>query len=76
VTPKLPAVRAADVVRAAERLGFVFDRQKGSHAVYRRPADGARVVIPMHSGRDLKPKTLAGILDDLGISPGEFRKLI
>jgi predicted RNA binding protein YcfA (HicA-like mRNA interferase family) len=76
VSPKLPAVRAADVVRAAERLGFVFDRQKGSHAVYRRPSDGARAVIPMHAGKDLKPKTLVGILADLGITPDEFRKLI
>ena len=76
MSPKLPVVRANDVVRVAERLGFVFDRQRGSHAVYRRPRDGARVVIPMHSNRDLKPKTLAGILDDLGITPDEFRDLL
>ena len=51
MSPKLPVVRATEVVRVAERLGFVFDRQRGSHAVYRRPTDGARVVIPMHAGR-------------------------
>jgi predicted RNA binding protein YcfA (HicA-like mRNA interferase family) len=76
VTPKLPVVRASDVVRVAQRLRFVFDRQRGSHAVYRRPSDGARDVIPLHSGRDLKPKTLAGILDDLGITPDQLRALI
>jgi len=76
VSPKLPVVRANALVRVVERLGFAFDRQRGSHAVYRRPTDGARVVIPMHAGKDLKPKTLAGILDDLGISPDEFRSLL
>jgi len=30
----------------------------------------------MHTGRDLKPKTLAGILDDLGITADEFRNLL
>lgn len=72
MTPKLPVVRAKDVVRVALQLGFEFDRQRGSHAVYRRPSDGARVVIPMHSGKDLKPKTLAGILDDLGVTQEKF----
>ena len=76
MSPKLPVVRATEVVRVAERLGFVFDRQRGSHAVYRRSGDGARVVIPMHTGKDLKPKTLAATLDDLGISPDEFRYLL
>lgn len=76
MSPKLPVVRAADVVRAAQHLGFVFDRQKGSHAVYLRASDGARIVIPMHSGKDLKPKTLAAILHDLGITPDELRELI
>ena len=74
MSPKLPVVRPRDVVRVAERLGFIFDRQRGSHAVYRPPADGARVVIPMHSGKDLKAKTLAGILDDLSITPEQFRE--
>jgi predicted RNA binding protein YcfA (HicA-like mRNA interferase family) len=35
---KLPAVQARDVVRVAEPIGFVLDRQRGSHAVYYHPA--------------------------------------
>ena len=76
MSPRLPVVRATEVARVAERLGFVLDRQRGSHAVYYRPTDGARVVIPMHAGRDVKPKTLVAILSDLGITPDEFRKLL
>jgi len=36
VTPKLPTATAKDLVRVAERLGFVFRRQRGSHAIYVR----------------------------------------
>jgi predicted RNA binding protein YcfA (HicA-like mRNA interferase family) len=69
---KLPAVRARDVVRVAEALGFQFDRQRGSHAIYYRASDRRRVVIPMHAGKDLKPGTLRGIIADLGVSAEEF----
>lgn len=53
-------------------MGFELRCQSGSHAIYVRPSDGRRVVIPMHSGRDLKPKTLRGIIEDLGVSDEEF----
>ena len=49
---KLPAVRARDLVRVAESLGFVLDRQRGSHAVYYRVSDHRRIVVPMHPGKD------------------------
>jgi predicted RNA binding protein YcfA (HicA-like mRNA interferase family) len=76
VSPKLPVVKAREVVRVATKLGLVFDHQKGSHAVYYREKDKARVVIPMHAGKDLMPKTLAGILDDMGVTPEEFQRLL
>jgi predicted RNA binding protein YcfA (HicA-like mRNA interferase family) len=76
VSPKLPVVRAREVVRVAGHLGFVLDHQTGSHAVYYRKRDGRRVIIPRHAGRDIKQKTLAGILDDLGITPEEFQRLL
>ena len=69
---RLPSVPARDVVRVAERIGFVFDRQKGSHAVYLRAADHRRLVIPMHKGRELKPGTLRGLIEDMGLSVEEF----
>jgi len=56
-------------------LGFAFDRQKGSHAVYLRSTDGRRVVIPMHN-RDLKPGTLHGLVRDLGISVEQLVELL
>lgn len=72
---RLPAVKPREAVRVAERSGFVFDRQKGSHAVYLRVRDRRRAVIPMHN-KDLKPGTLRGIIDDLGLTPDEFIELL
>ena len=76
MSPFLPQVTAKDLVHVAGRLGFHLDRQKGSHAVYYRASDKARVVIPMHTGRDIKPKTLHGIIDDLRISTERLKELL
>jgi len=76
LTPRLPVVNAQQLARVARLLGFELDRQKGSHAVYYRDSDKARVVIPMHAGKALKPKTLAAILDDMGIKADELRSLL
>lgn len=62
-------------MRVAEKLGFVFRRQTGSHAIYVRPSDQARVVIPMHRG-ELKRKTLRGIIQDLKITVDQFANLL
>jgi len=76
VSQKLPAVKGKDAARVAQRLGFELRRQRGSHAIYVRSSDKARVVIPMHAGTDLKQKTLRGIIDDLKTTPEEFLKLL
>jgi len=76
VTPHLPVVTADQVVRVANRLGFRLHRQRGSHAVYYREKDKARLVIPMHAGKTIKPKTLQGMLADIGLSVDEFRTLL
>ena len=76
MTPFLPQVKAKDLIRVANQLGFELDRQKGSHAIFYRSSDKARVVIPVHAGRDIKPKTLHGILNDMRITPEKFKELL
>jgi mRNA interferase HicA len=75
LSAELPAVTPKQAARVAQRLGFEFRRQRGSHAIYVRGLDGARVVIPVHS-RDLKRKTLRGIIADLRVSIEEFRQML
>lgn len=69
---KLPSIRAREVARVAESIGFVWDRQRGSHAVYVRNSDHRRIVIPMHGSQDLKPGTLRGLIADMGLTVDEF----
>jgi predicted RNA binding protein YcfA (HicA-like mRNA interferase family) len=76
VSPKLPQIKAKELIRVASKLGFEFDRQSGSHAIYYRKPDKRRIVVPIHPGKDLKPKTLFGIIKDMGLEVEEFRKLL
>jgi hypothetical protein len=32
--------------------------------------------IPVHKSKDIKPKKLRGIIDDMGLTPEEFRELL
>ncbi len=76
MSPLLPQVKARDLIRVAKQLGFELDRQKGSHAIFYRASDKARVVIPVHAGRDIKPRTLHGIIEDMRITPEKFKELL
>ena len=76
MSPFLPQVKAEDLIRVVKQLGFELDRQKGSHAIFYRPSDKARVVIPVHTGCDIKPKTLYGIIDDMRITPEKLKELL
>lgn len=76
MNPKLPQVKAKELIRVAIKLGFEFDRQSGSHAIYYRKSDKQRIVVPIHSGKTLKPKTLFGIIKDMSLEVDEFRKLL
>ena len=64
----LPGVSGRRAVKALERLGFVFVRQKGSHVMLRRDNHGC--VVPMH--REINPWTLNGVLKQAGVEAAEF----
>ena len=73
---KLPQIKAKELIKVVLKAGFELDRQSGSHAVYYRKSDKRRIVVPIHPGRDLKPKTLFGIIKDMGLEVDEFKKLV
>jgi predicted RNA binding protein YcfA (HicA-like mRNA interferase family) len=71
----LPAdLSGDDLRRALERIGFAFQRQKGSHMIRRRAAPYARVVVPAHRRRT-RPGTLRQILHEAGLNAEELKKL-
>jgi predicted RNA binding protein YcfA (HicA-like mRNA interferase family) len=62
-------MRPKELLRLLEKEGFVFVRQSGSHAIYRKPGVG-NIVVPIHS-RDIPKGTLSAILKDAGIRPNK-----
>ena len=73
--PKLPVCTARELERVLRRLGFLADRQTGSHRIFVRASDRRRVILPIHTG-DLKPGLLRQILHDLNLSREEFHALL
>ena len=74
---RLPALKAAEVIRALERGGFVIVRVSGSHHRMIHRDDPARATtVPMHKGRDLPKPFLRAILKQAGLSVEEFARLL
>ena len=73
--PRLPVVRARQVIRALEQVGFEVDHQTGSHVVLWRASDGSRVVVPWHS-RDLGRGLTLRIIKSAGLTRDEFIELL
>lgn len=69
--PRLPAVKAKQLLRALERLGFSVARQRGSH-IFLKHADGRTTLVPRHGGEDIGRGLLRRILSEVKISPEEF----
>lgn len=63
---KTPSYTAKEIIKVLERRGFVLDRTKGSHCIYRMPDGSKRVIVPMHN-RDLPKGTFHSILKQAGI---------
>lgn len=68
---KLSPARPDDVIRVLERRGFREVRQKGSHLILRN-AEGKRVTVAIHRGKEIPVGTLRHILKDAAIPPDEF----
>ena len=73
---KLPLLKAKDIARVLEKLGFEFKRQKGSHMFFEHP-DGRTTVIPNHPTEHVDRGLLNKIIKhDLQVSKEEFLKQV
>jgi len=71
--PKLPRIKPRDAIKALERAGFVFMRQKGSHKLYMK--ENSSVTISYHN-KNMKPKTLRSVIKQSGLELEEFIDLL
>ncbi|MBD2603111.1 type II toxin-antitoxin system HicA family toxin [Scytonema hofmannii FACHB-248] len=78
--PKLPRIKASEVIRVLEHLGFVQVRQRGSHVILKKQLldEGEEqevievgCVVPLHR-KTVAVGTLKSILNQAGVSVEEF----
>ncbi len=69
---KLRNVRAAQAIKAFERLGYVVLRTKGSHCILRHP-DRELLVLPRHRGT-IKTGIIMDALKKARISVEQFEE--
>ena len=72
---KLPVVSGTRAVRAFVRLGYVVDRQRGSHILLRHPEPPhRRLSVPDH--RELAKGTLRTLIREAGLTVDAFVHLL
>jgi predicted RNA binding protein YcfA (HicA-like mRNA interferase family) len=71
---KLPTdLSGQELVKVLLRVGFVVNRQRGSHIILRRGNPYARVVVPDH--KQVRPGTLRQILNEAGVTVEQLLEL-
>lgn len=63
-----------ELVSALEKDGWVHHITHGAQQVYRH-ADGRRITIHVHPGKTYGPNLLKALLEDIGWSTADMRKL-
>ena len=72
---KLPTgLSGQEVRRVLEQVGFIYQRQKGSHMILRREHPYSRVVVPDH--KTLRLGTLRQILNEAGLTVEQLIALL
>ena len=72
---RLPPLKAREVVKGLQSLGFEKVRQKGSHAIFHHP-DCRRAPVPIHPAETISRYLLSDILKQLKIDEQEFLEAI
>ena len=72
---RLPVVSGRDAVKAFGRIGYVVDRQRGSHIHLRQTvAPHRRLSVPDH--RELGKGLLRALIRDAGLTVDQFAALL
>ena len=72
---RLPIINSKKFEKILFELGFLYVRQKGSHAYYKHQ-DGRYTTLPHHPGRDLGRPLIHQILREIDLTPEEFSNLL
>jgi predicted RNA binding protein YcfA (HicA-like mRNA interferase family) len=67
-------IKAKELMRVAEKLGFVKRRHKGSHARWIHP-DGRATTIPVHPSEEIGGWLYHKLLKEMRITEEDIRQL-
>ena len=71
----LPRLSGREVVKALGKMGYQFDRQRGSHMVLRQATPPhRRLTVPDHA--EVAKGTLRAIIRQAGLTVEEFKNLL
>ena len=71
----LPVVSGGEVVKALRKIGYLLDRQRGSHLILRQQtAPHRRLTVPDH--KEVAKGTLRAIIRQAGLTVEEFNDLL
>ncbi len=72
--PKLPRISAVQAVKALGKVGYVFNRQKGSHIILVNEEKHKIAVIP--NRKEIPRGTVRAIISEAGLTVEEFGRLL
>lgn len=73
--PKLPSLRPKEVVKILEKIGYIEERQTGSHKHFKKQGAPGIVTVSMHNA-DIKTRTLRSIIRQANLTVEEFINLL
>ena len=68
-------LKARDIIRVLNLLGFKKIRQKGSHIFFEH-IDGRTTLVPSHAGEDISKGLIRQILKEIELTPEEFSEYL
>lgn len=60
-------MKAKEIIKLIKNDGWFFERQSGSHKIFKHPTKNGIVVVPDHGKDDIKIGTLNSILKQAGL---------
>ena len=72
---RLSPLKAREMIKGLQALGFERIRQKGSHAIFHHE-DCRRAPLPIHPAKTISPYLISDILKQLEIEEDEFLRAV
>jgi predicted RNA binding protein YcfA (HicA-like mRNA interferase family) len=69
---KLRVFSGQEVCNLLAEHGFILARQRGSHMIMQKHADGSTITVPVPNHRELKQGTLRSIIRQSGLPRSLF----